>query len=143
MARMYARRRGKHGSKRLYRDKPPSWVKLSPEEVEKLVVELAKKGFKPAMIGLILRDCYGIPSVRQVCGKKLCQILKEHGLLPPIPQDLADLIEKAKRIKRHLEVHRKDMYNKRQFQLVLSKIKRLVDYYKERGVLPQDFKVVI
>lgn len=143
MARMYARKRGKSGSKRVYRDKPPEWVKLSPQEIEQLVVDLAKKGYKPAMIGLILRDVYGIPSVRQVVGKKLCQILKEHGVMPSLPQDLSDLIEKAKRIKRHLEQHRKDVHNKRALQLTLSKIKRLVDYYKEKGVLPPDFKVLI
>ena len=143
LARMYARKRGKSGSKRVYRDKPPEWVKLSPQEIEQLIVDLAKKGYKPATIGLILRDVYGIPSVRQVVGKKLCQILKEHGVMPPLPQDLSDLIEKAKRIKRHLEQHRKDVHNKRALQLTLSKIKRLVDYYKEKGVLPPDFKVLI
>ncbi|HFC49294.1 MAG TPA: 30S ribosomal protein S15, partial [Thermofilum sp.] len=37
----------------------PKWVKYTPSEVEELVVSLAKKGYSPTMIGLILRDQYG------------------------------------------------------------------------------------
>ena len=49
----------------------PSWVKYSPKEVEQLVIELRKKGYTTAMIGTILRDQYGIPSVKAITGKKM------------------------------------------------------------------------
>ena len=139
MARLYARKRGKAGSKRLYRDNPPEWVQLSPEEIESLIVELAKKGYSSAMIGIILRDQYGIPNVRQILGKKILKVLEEHGLKPPIPEDLDNLIRKVIRLRKHLSTHRKDYHNKRALRLTESKIKRLVKYYKRVGKLPQDW----
>lgn len=139
MARMYARKRGKSGSKRLYRDKPPEWVPLTPEEIEKKIVELAEKGYSMAMIGLILRDQYGVPNVRQILGKKISKVLEEHGLLPRIPEDLNSLIVKAVRLRKHLAIHRKDYHNKRALQLVESKIRRLAKYYKRIGRLPRDW----
>jgi len=139
LARMYARKRGKSGSKRLYRDKPPEWVPLTPEEIERKIVELAEKGYSTAMIGLILRDQYGVPNVRQVLGKKITKVLEEHGLAPSIPEDLNNLIVKAVRLRKHLSIHRKDYHNKRALQLVESKIRRLVKYYKRVGKLPKDW----
>ena len=139
MARMYARKRGKSGSKRLYREKPPEWVPLKPEEIEQKIIELAEKGYSTAMIGLILRDQYGVPNVRQILGKKITQVLEEHGLAPEIPEDLNNLIKKAIKLRKHLEVHRKDYHNKRALQLIESKIRRLVKYYKRKGKLPKDW----
>ncbi len=140
MARMHTRRKGKSGSKKPPSKVPPSWVTAKPEEVEQLVVDLAKKGYSTAMIGLILRDSYGIPDVRAITGKKILQILKEHGLAPKIPEDLLNLIKKAVRIRKHLEKNKKDMHNKVALLRVESKIRRLVKYYKREGVLPPDWK---
>ena len=139
MAKLYARKRGRARSKRLYRPSPPEFIRLSPQEIENLIVDLARKGESPAKIGIILRDQYGIPSVRQVLGKKLSQVLKEHGLLPEIPEDLMNLIKKALNIRKHLVQHRKDMVSKRALQLTESKINRLIDYYKSRRRLPEKF----
>ncbi|HID09401.1 TPA: 30S ribosomal protein S15 [Candidatus Micrarchaeota archaeon] len=140
MARMHARRKGKSGSKRPPTKVPPSWVTAKPDEVENLVVELAKKGYSQAMIGQILRDQYGIPSVRAITGKKIKQILKEHGLAPQIPEDLMNLIRRAMRIRKHLESNRKDMHNKVALARVESKIRRLVKYYKRVGELPPNWQ---
>ncbi len=140
MARMHARRRGKSGSKRVYREGKPPWVDMSPEEVEKKVVELYKEGYEPSMIGMILRDRYGIPSVRQVTGKKITRILKEHGVEIKLPEDLKALIKKAINLRKHLAVHKKDKHNRRGLQLIEAKIWRLSNYYKEKGVLPPDWK---
>jgi len=113
---------------------------MKPEEVEELVVSLYRKGYPPSMIGIILRDTYGIPSVRAVTGKKLVRILRERGLAPEIPEDLANLIRRAARVRRHLEEHPKDYHSKRGLQLIESKIHRLVKYYKRIGVLPPDWE---
>ncbi|MEM2697577.1 MAG: 30S ribosomal protein S15, partial [Nitrososphaerota archaeon] len=59
MARMHARRRGKSGSKRPISKLPPSWLKVTPEEVEALVVKYAREGYPPSLIGVILRDRHG------------------------------------------------------------------------------------
>lgn len=139
MARLYARKRGKSGSKRLYRDNAPDWVSLTPEEIENMIIELARKGYSTAMIGIILRDQYGVPNVRQILGKKMTKVLEEHGLKPSMPEDLDNLIRKAVRLRKHLITHRKDYHNKRALHLIESKIKRLVRYYKRVGKLPEDW----
>mgnify|MGYP000754720290 CR=1 FL=1 len=139
MAKLYARKRGKAKSKRLYRTSQPKFVRLTPQEIENIIIELARKGEPPTKIGLILRDQYGIPTVRQVLGKKLCQVLKENNLLPDIPEDLMNLIKKALRIRKHLMQHKKDMRAKRALQLTESKINRLIDYYRSNNKLPPGF----
>jgi SSU ribosomal protein S15P len=118
----------------------PDWVKMSPEEVEELVVSLYRRGYPPSTIGVILRDQYGIPLVKAATGKSVLQILRERGLAPEIPEDLSNLIRKALKIRRHLEEHPKDYHSKRGLQLVESKIHRLVKYYKREGILPPDWK---
>lgn len=139
MARMHKTRRGKSGSKKVYRTQPPEWVELSAEDVEKKVIELYNEGYEPSMIGTILRDRFGIPSLRQVVGKRLTEILIESGIKPKYPEDLKALIKKALKLRRHLEVHKKDLHNRRGLQLIEAKIWRLSNYYKERGYLPADW----
>jgi len=137
---MPKRKKGKSHSTRPVSKRPPSWCKYTPEEVEALVIKLAKDGHPPSKIGIILRDQYGIPLVKPITGKKITQILKEAGLAPPIPEDLEALIRRADNLYKHLEKHRKDIHNRRALQLIESKIHRLSDYYKRRGVLPPDWK---
>ena len=120
--------------------RPPSWCKYQPEEVEALVVKLAREGHPPSMIGIILRDQYAIPLVKAITGKSITQILKEAGLAPAIPEDLENLILEATRIYVHLEKNHKDLHNKRALQLVEAKIHRLSKYYKKKGVLPENWK---
>lgn len=141
MARMHARKRGKSRSNRPLSKTPPSWVPLAPDEVERLVVSMAKEGVPPSMIGTILRDSYGVPLVRSVTGKKLVKILKENNAAPEIPEDLANLIERARRMHIHLSKHRSDRYNRHRLQLVEAKIHRLLKYYKRVGLVPKDFQV--
>ncbi len=136
------REKGKSHSTRPARAGPPRWLKLdmSPEDVELLVVELAKKGYTPSMIGIILRDQFGIPLVKQVTGKKLTQILEEHGVTLPVPEDLLFLMRKAVNLRRHLEEHPKDLHAKKGLIDLESKIHRLSKYYKRIGKLPPDWR---
>jgi small subunit ribosomal protein S15 len=140
MARMHARKRGKSGSKRPISKTPPSWLAVTPQEVEELVVSYAKSGMTPSMIGVVLRDQHGIPLVKAVAGKSVTKILEERGLLPEIPEDLMHLIERARRMHVHLQQHRSDRYNRHKLQLLEAKIHRLVKYYKRVGKLPKDFQ---
>jgi small subunit ribosomal protein S15 len=57
----------------------PSWVKMKPAELEKIVVELAKEGKTPAQIGLTLRDKHGVPKAKLI-GKKIKDILEENKI---------------------------------------------------------------
>jgi small subunit ribosomal protein S15 len=120
--------------------RPPSWCKYQPEEVEALVVKLAKEGNPPSRIGAILRDQYAIPLVKPITGKTITQILKEAELAPPIPEDLGELLKKAERLAVHLERNKKDLHNKRALQLIEAKIHKLSRYYKREGVLPPNWK---
>ncbi|MEM1618192.1 MAG: 30S ribosomal protein S15 [Desulfurococcaceae archaeon] len=121
---------------------PPKWLKLdmSPSDIELLVVELAKKGYPPSMIGEILRDQFGIPLIKQVIGKKIEEILEKHGIKLVVPEDIYNLMKKAVNLRRHLEEHPKDYHSKRGLIEVESKIHRLAKYYKRIGKLPPGWK---
>lgn len=134
------REKGKSHSTRPVRVGPPKWLRFSPEEIEALIIELAKKGYGPSMIGIILRDQYGIPLVKPILGKKITDVLAEHNLLSEIPEDLMFLIKKAVNLRRHLEEHPKDLHAKKGLIDLESKIHRLVKYYKRVGKLPPDWK---
>ena len=133
-------KKGRSSSTRPVTKAPPPWMRYSPEEIEQLIVELARRGFTPSMIGIILRDQYGIPLVKPILGKSITEVLEEHGLAPQIPEDLMFLIRKAIKIRKHLEEHPKDMSAKRGLLLTESKIRRLIKYYKRVGKLPPDFE---
>jgi len=134
------REKGKSHSTRPIRAGPPRWLRLSSEEIEALIVELAKKGYGPSMIGIILRDQYGIPLVKPILGKGITEVLEEHGLAPEIPEDLFNLMKRAARLRAHLEEHPKDYHSKRGLEEIESKIRRLVKYYVRVGKLPRGWK---
>lgn len=138
MARIYARKRGKAGSKRPL--VPATWVEYSAEEIERLVVKLAKDGLEPSAIGRVLRDQYGIPSVQAVTGKPMLTLLAANNLVPKIPSDLMALLRQAVALHNHLARHKRDSTSKRGLELLESKIRRLVKYYKAAGRLPADWK---
>jgi small subunit ribosomal protein S15 len=137
MARMHARRRGTSGSVRPYRTEAPEWSNTDTQEIEKIIIELKKSGMSSANIGLILRDKYGVPSVKLATGKGVDEILSDHNLTPDIPEDLRNLIVKALGMRKHLSENKKDLHNKRQLQLTESKVRRLVKYYVKSGKLPE------
>jgi small subunit ribosomal protein S15 len=139
MARMHARRRGKAGSVRPYRKEAPAWSNTDAKEIEKVIREERKQGRSAAEIGLLLRDKFGVPDVKLATGKRLGQMLKEMGMESKIPEDLRNLIEKALGLRKHLVTNKNDLYNKRQLQLIESKVRRLVKYYIRAGMLPQDW----
>jgi small subunit ribosomal protein S15 len=132
--------KGKSHSTKPVSKRPPSWCKYQPEEVEALVVKLAKEGHPPSCIGTILRDQYAIPLVKPFTGKAITQILKETELAPSIPEDLGNLLKKAARLTAHMEKNKKDLHNKRSLQVVEAKIHKLARYYKRKGVLPLNWK---
>lgn len=140
MARMHARKRGSSGSRRPLVTENPDWVPVDEEEIEELIVKLANKGMNSAQIGVILRDQYAVPSVKLALDKKITEVMEENGFEPKIPEDLVNLMKKAINLNEHLKENPKDTSNRRGLQLVESKIRRLVDYYKQEGVLPQEWK---
>ena len=126
----------RHASSKPVREAAPDWVPMLPREVESKVVELAKEGKQPAVIGLILRDSYGIPSVQEVCGKKIQQILSANGLAGKLPQDLQNLVQRAIALQEHLAANPRDLHNLRGLELIESRIRALGKYYLGRSELP-------
>ncbi len=139
---MPKKEKGKSHSVRPVGKRSPSWCKYQPEEVETLVLKLAGEGNSPSKIGVILRDQYGVPLVKQVVGKGITDILEENNLKPALPEDLTVLMRKASRLHVHLENNRSDRYNKKSVQVLESKIRDLARYYKRKGILPEDWKYV-
>ncbi|MEM1619694.1 MAG: 30S ribosomal protein S15 [Fervidicoccaceae archaeon] len=133
------REKGRSQSTRPARLGVPKWIRYEPGELEELVAELARRGYGPSMIGIILRDQYGVPLVKPITGKTVTQILEERGLAPPIPEDLLNLMKRAVNLRRHLDEHPKDLHSKRGLIEIESKIRRLVKYYKRVGKLPTDW----
>ena len=120
--------------------RPPSWCRYTSEEVEALVIRLAKDGHPPSKIGTILRDQHGIPLTKPITGRTISQILKEAELAPSLPEDFETLLRKAARLRVHLDKNKKDLSNKRALQVIEAKIHKLSRYYKSKGVLPPDWK---
>ena len=140
MARMHSRTRGKAGSTKPVKKTNPTWVSHNSKVVEQLIIKLAKSEKTTSEIGIILRDTYGIPSVRSVTGKKVTKILKENKLNPELPENLRALIVRHINLMKHMESNNHDKTAKRGAELTESKINRLVKYYRRMNKLPANWK---
>ncbi len=140
MARIHARKKGKSSSTRPPRTEPPEWVQAKSKDVERLVIKLADEGYSTSMIGIKLRDQFGIPSVKLCTGKSLLAILVENKRNPKLPEDLRNLMKKAVNLGEHLIENPKDLHNQRALGLIEAKIRRLMRYYKSKGTLPMDWE---
>ena len=118
----------------------PEWIEYSNEEIEELILKLNKEGKSTSMMGIILRDQYGIPDVKLITGMKITQILENHKQGLEYPEDLMNLIRKAVNIREHLKENPKDLHTRRGLRIVESKIRRLVRYYTREGVLPEGWR---
>lgn len=140
MSRMHSDDRGQSGSDKPVNKKVPRWVDYDEQEVVDLVVKLREKGLDPSQIGLELRDKYGIPSVREITGRRVTDILEEEGVAPELPEDLKNLVEKAESIQEHLDENGNDLQAERQLELTEAKIRRLANYHRGEGNIPEDWK---
>lgn len=144
MARMHARRKGRSGSKRPVRTEVPRWVPLKPEEAREIVIKLHKEGLSTAEIGIRLRDQYGVPTIKELNGQKISQILNEAGLSTGrFPEDITNLMRKAVNLHAHLRRNPKDLHNRRAMSLIEAKIRRLERYYRRKKRLPPGWKYTI
>ncbi|CAH2450903.1 40S ribosomal protein S13 [Komagataella phaffii CBS 7435] len=140
MGRMHSSGKGISASALPYSRNPPSWFKLTPDDVVQQVIKYARKGLTPSQIGVLLRDAHGVAQTRFITGNKILRILKSNGLAPAIPEDLYYLIKKAVSVRKHLERNRKDKDSKFRLILIESRIHRLARYYRTVSVLPPNWK---
>src|SRR3989304_1625885 len=139
MARMYSRKKGKHGSKKPPLKIVPRWLKYKKKDLEDLVIKLANEKKNSAMIGTILRDQYGVPDTKVVAGKSIVKIMEESKTYPEYPEDLMSLFRKAVTLTPHLSKHKADKHSKTGLEHLESKIRRLIKYYAIKGKVRKDF----
>ena len=140
MARMHSRKHGKHGSHKPDK-KRHTWLMYDNDEVEKLIIKLAKEGKTNAQIGMMLRDQYGVPDVRSL-GLRISKVA-EKEVKKEVPDDIYNLIEKAVNVHKHLAGNHHDAKATHGLELLESKIRRLGKYYARTGKLPKGWKYSI
>ncbi|MCL4365159.1 30S ribosomal protein S15 [Candidatus Marsarchaeota archaeon] len=142
MARMHTGKHGKSKSKKpvVGTGSRPEGLKLSNDEITKLIVDYAKQGKHQALIGQMLKEKHNVPYIRQIFNKRLYAVLNENGFRAEIPQDLMDLLKRAITLRRHLERNHNDAHNKTSLGRVEAKIWRLSNYYRRTGAMPSNWK---
>jgi small subunit ribosomal protein S15 len=138
MARTFSGDRGKSGSRKFKPSKIAKAVPIDKEEVEGLVLKLWDATKNPSLVGNILRDSYGIGSVKEICGKGIMEIVAEKRKVP-YPFDLLQLMKRAVNLREHLKIHKSDKHNTLRLQQIESKIRRLGKYYIKKKILPSNW----
>ncbi len=140
MARLHSKKKGKSGTKRPKSRETPEWAPAKKDEIEEMILKMAREGVPPAKIGLILRDQHGIANLRAHLGMTLKAFLAKEKALGDYPEDLLNLIKKAVRITSHIKASKNDVHNQVKLGHVESKIQRLVKYYSSKGMLPPGWR---
>jgi ribosomal protein S15P/S13E len=110
---------------------------FSAEEIEEQVISLSNAGHSPSQIGAILRDEYGVKNFVKETGKPIQQVLKENNLLGEMPEDLLNLIRRSVILFNHLDKNKKDYSAKRGYEITVSKIRKLTEYYEKKDRVPK------
>lgn len=140
MGRLHTHRHGKSHTIRPATLRAPSWITLSPKEIEELVVKYSKDGLSPSQIGLKLRDQHSIPLIKSITKKSLGKILEENNLQAEMPEDLDNIVKKAVGLQKHLKSNKGDNRNVRSLELIEAKVHRLSVYYKRINRIPENWK---
>ena len=106
---------------------------LSKQEIENLVLEMAKKDTPLAKIGLILKKEHGVSKAKLEVGK-IGKII-EKNKIKRFPEELKNLMEKARKLREHHSKNKKDTVSKRGIQMTDAKIRNLAAYFKRSKVL--------
>ena len=139
MTRIHGNSRGKSQSMKPSTMKS-DWVKLTPEQIGKLVVEMNKEGLNASQIGIKLRDEHAISSIKSVTGKNMKGFMEDNGISQEIPEDLEALVKRALSLQNHLKSNKGDRKNVRSLELLEAKVHRLSKYYKKKNVIPKNWK---
>ena len=139
MTRIHGNSRGKSQSMKPSIIKS-DWVKITPEEIGKLVVEMNKEGLNASQIGIKLRDEHAISSIKSVTGKNMKEFMEENGINQEIPEDLEALVKRALSLQNHLKSNKGDRKNVRSLELLEAKVHRLSKYYKKKNIIPKNWK---
>jgi len=103
-------------------EKKTEWVKVKPDEAEKMIVDLHKEGNSPAKIGLILRDKHGIPKVKMF-GKKITKVLKDAKV--EYETEKKTFQRNLENLEKHITAHKHDYTAKRSLTKKVWTVKKL------------------
>ena len=81
-------------------------AKLKSAEVEKIIVDLAKKGNSTAQIGLILRDQHGVPRAKDSVGK-ISKVAKKSNVKLVSEKELLE--KNLEAIRKHIEKNKSEI----------------------------------
>lgn len=140
MARMHSKRHGKSKSRKPLTELIGEPKEFDREKVEEIIVNYAKEGMEPAMIGQKLKSDHGIPYIKHYMGKRLAKIMEEKGVKEEMPADMMDLMKKAVKMNSHMEKNKQDYHNAKKLKGVEAKIWRLTKYYISKGILPEGWR---
>jgi len=101
--------------------KKTDWVKTKPADLEKIVVELYKKGESTAKIGLVLRDKHGIPKAK-LLGKRISEILTAANV--PLRSEKEPIQKRIDVLNKHIEKNKHDQSARKKLAKELWAIKR-------------------
>lgn len=104
---------------------PKKQEKITKEEYEKKIFELAEKGLTAEKIGEQLRK-QGIHTKEY--DKKISKVLKEKGKY--INPDLKNIEEKLERIKKHYDKNKQDKRAMRDRDGTAAKLRKIKKYHK-------------
>ncbi len=99
--------------------------KISQEEFEKKVIELASKDLTSEKIGEELRKKGIHPKEYD---KKISKILKEKGKY--VNPDIKNIENKLEKIKKHYEKNKQDKRSMREKDRIFSKLRRIKKFHK-------------
>lgn len=105
------------------KEKKPEKVKISQEEFEKKVGELAKQGLTSEKIGERLKK-EGIHS--QEFNKKISEIMGDKYSSP----DIININNKLEKIKKHIEKNKQDKRAIREKDRIYSQLRKIKKYFK-------------
>lgn len=97
------------------------WTKISPKEVEKIIVELARQGMSAEKIGLVLRDQHGLPKAK-LLGVKISKVLKENNL--ESDSEKKNIQNKIENLKKHSGKNKHDYTAIRKTVMYTARINR-------------------
>jgi len=140
MGRLHTHNHGKSHSTRPITLKKPSWISQTPKEIEEIITKYGKEGLTPSQIGIKLRDQHAIPLARPIINKGITQVLNENDLKSELPEDLANIVNKAVGLQKHLKTNKSDRRNVRSLELIEAKVHRLAVYYKKIEKIPKNWK---
>lgn len=110
--------------------KNPMNERTEAENIEKIVVDLGKKGVIPAQIGLILKREHNVPKIK-LLGKKITKILDEHKV--HYKKDLDMVNDKIARIETHAKANKQDKRATREVTRYIGLKKKLEIYQAKKA----------